>query len=644
MEEEESRKEESVEKKRKDEESAAAAATESAVVTVATTTEVAAQKKTDDIILRKEKEKKDNAFRHLVQMGFTDTHRNIILLEEEQWDIAKVIDRLMLDSPATPDPGGRFGGESLGQDQPVSSSTFGFQFSRIQLDIDRLIDWSHPIGTGNFGDVYRGTYRFPGQQVEMGVAIKSFRGAQNLTTSMRKKIEDEVSLGVRLSHPNLVRLYGILNHPSRGPCLVLELCSESLRSVLNEGQMTLKWNIRVKWLKEIACGMTELHSFLPTCIIHRDLKAANVLLSSTNLVSAVAKVADFGVAITLETVRSMSSAGGGAGSLQWMAPETFKGRYSQKSDVYSFGVLVFEMVTSKLPFEGLSVPEITKRAVSCFEFDDDHFLEDGIDELTQRARWNKRNPLHKRRPDLDQVQPGCPQFLLCLMEKCWSDSPEERPDFKQICYSLGKLQEGRPYWGDGGNDLKVVLTDGPEKTSVIEAFQTKLGSVCAKVQVLKVERVQNPNLWGPFLAMRQTILERQGANDSYERTWLFHGTSEETASEIVVQGFNRNYGFKEVNKDALTMYGKGVYFAVNSSYSASHRYSKPNSTKEQVMFMCRVLVGEYCQGKKDQAKPDVRMGTYLYDSTVDNMISPEIFVIFNDAQALPEYIVTFIQE
>ena len=92
------------------------------------------------------------------------------------------------------------------------------------------------------------------------------------------------------------------------------------------------------------------------------------------------------------------------------------------------------------------------------------------------------------------------------------------------------------------------------------------------------------------------------------------------------------------------MYGKGVYFAVNSSYSASHRYSKPNSAKEQVMFMCRVLVGEYCQGEKDQAKPDVRTGTYLYDSTVDNMISPEIFVIFNDAQALPEYIVTFIQE
>ena len=119
--------------------------------------------------------------------------------------------------------------------------------------------------------------------------------------------------------------------------------------------MNISWNIRGKWLMEVACGMTELHSLSPQ-IIHRDLKAANVLLSSNDLASAVAKVTDFGVAVTLETVRSSSSAGGGgAGTLQWMAPETFKGRYSQKTDVYSFAVLAFEVVTDKVPHEGLIV-------------------------------------------------------------------------------------------------------------------------------------------------------------------------------------------------------------------------------------------------------------------------------------------------
>ena len=175
--------------------------------------------------------------------------------------------------------------------------------------------------------MFGGTYRFSGQQVVKSVAIKMFRGAQNLTPSMRKKIE-EVVVWTRLSHPNLVRLYGILTYPSHGPCLVLELCVASLRSLLNqadEGQMKIPWNIREKWLMQVACGMTELHSLSLQSIIHRDLKAANVLLSFNDLASAVAKVTDFGVAMTLETVRSSSSAGGGGpGTLQWMAPELSK--------------------------------------------------------------------------------------------------------------------------------------------------------------------------------------------------------------------------------------------------------------------------------------------------------------------------------
>ena len=291
--------------------------------------------------------------------------------------------------------------------------------------------------------------------------------------------------------------------------------------------------------------MTELHSLSPQSIIHRDLKAANVLLSANDQASAVAKVTDFGVAMTLETVRSSSSAGGGgAGTLQWMAPETFENKYSQKTDVYSFAVLAFEMATNKVPYEGLSVPAINKRAMSCFEYDEEQFQEDGVDEEKQRARWNKKIPLHTRRPDLGQVQSVCPRFLECLIEKCWSDKPDERPEFTQIADSLRKLQEGRPYWGDGGNDVRLVLADGA-------AFQKTLGPVRTQVTVAEVERVQHPKLWAPFAGMRQTMLvtmlERSGcsSSDSYERTWLFHGTAEDSVDQIVADGFNRNFGFSK---------------------------------------------------------------------------------------------------
>jgi serine/threonine protein kinase len=77
----------------------------------------------------------------------------------------------------------------------------------------------------------------------------------------------------------------------------------SLRQALDRahlGGITLPWNMRAKWLMEIASGMAQMHDLLPTSIIHRDLKAANVLLSATDLDKAVAKVGDFGVAMAME--------------------------------------------------------------------------------------------------------------------------------------------------------------------------------------------------------------------------------------------------------------------------------------------------------------------------------------------------------
>jgi poly [ADP-ribose] polymerase 10/14/15 len=185
----------------------------------------------------------------------------------------------------------------------------------------------------------------------------------------------------------------------------------------------------------------------------------------------------------------------------------------------------------------------------------------------------------------------------------------------------------------------VVLPDGAEKTSIMQAFQNTLGAVQTKV--IKVERVQNSKLWGTFAAMRQTMLERQDDSDSYERR-LFHGTAEDSVDKIVAHGFNRTFGFKEVNPNAMTMYGKGVYFALNSKYSVD--YTSPNSTGERHMFLCRVLVGEYCLGRKDQPPPDVRRGTERYDSTVNDLEAPTVFVTYHDSQAYPEYLFTFTKE
>ena len=86
---------------------------------------------------------------------------------------------------------------------------------------------------------------------------------------------------------------------------------------------------------------------------------------------------------------------------------------------------------------------------------------------------------------------------------------------------------------------------------------------------------------------------------------------------------------------------KGVYFALNSSYSIA--YAHPDKDGLAQLFMCRVLVGEATQGAKDIPVPPVRIEATqaLYDTTTNLKEPPTIFVCYHDAQAYPEYLVTF---
>ena len=98
--------------------------------------------------------------------------------------------------------------------------------------------------------------------------------------------------------------------------------------------------------------------------------------------------------------------------------------------------------------------------------------------------------------------------------------------------------------------------------------------------------------------------------------------------------------------------GKGVYFAASASYSVDTKYSVPNSDGVQHLFLCRVIVGEYCLGHEGCVAPDERDSSnhLRFDSTVDRMVNPNgaaclpgIFVTYHDSQAYPEYLISFRQ-
>ena len=90
------------------------------------------------------------------------------------------------------------------------------------------------------------------------------------------------------------------------------------------------------------------------------------------------------------------------------------------------------------------------------------------------------------------------------------------------------------------------------------------------------------------------------------------------------------------------MLGSGVYFAVDAAYSCRPTYSPPDPlTGQRYLYYTRVLTGEYTKGSSALRVPPARSGNILFDSVVDNVNNPGIFVIFNDTQAYPEYLVTF---
>lgn len=223
---------------------------------------------------------------------------------------------------------------------------------------------------------------------------------------------------------------------------------------------------------------------------------------------------------------------------------------------------------------------------------------------------------------------------------------------------LAKLQEqmgagaamaldAPPHWTNVKDALvaeRHTLPDGTEKNGAVKAFMKSLGG--SNIKVVSVERIQNMAMWQSYAVKRQGMMTRDkstskdvGKIDSRsEKRWLFHGTSADTVPKIIQQGFNRGFAGKNA-----TAFGKGVYFAQNSSYSASTTYSPPDRNQVQQMFLCRVLTGFTCKGNANQLVPDIRDKArhILYDCTTNG--DKTIYVTYHDSQQYPEYLVRFKQ-
>ncbi|XP_028392772.1 protein mono-ADP-ribosyltransferase PARP14-like [Dendronephthya gigantea] len=151
-------------------------------------------------------------------------------------------------------------------------------------------------------------------------------------------------------------------------------------------------------------------------------------------------------------------------------------------------------------------------------------------------------------------------------------------------------------------------------------------------RIQHIQRVQNPSLFKQYLIKKQSLDEKIGSNEKF----LFHGTRGDKVSEINKTGLNRSYA----GNTHGAVYGRGVYFARDASMSVGYAQTLA-STGQRYMYYTRVAVGQYAMGNQSMVVPPRKGGNDSYDSVVNNVANPTIFVLFYDNQYYPEYLITF---
>jgi tRNA A-37 threonylcarbamoyl transferase component Bud32 len=267
------------------------------------------------------------------------------------------------------------------------------------LDCSKL-QYGEKVAGGSYGDVYAGNY------LGAPVAIKALRLHSDERQS--RILEDflkELSVLRKLRHKHVVQLIGA----SAGPpacVLVTEFCSGgALSGYLRRNRPVLPHAEQLRLALHVARGMDYLHR----CgVVHRDLKAANLLLDE----HGVCKVGDFGLVRVIDgTAGAESSLTSETGTYRWMAPEVIThARYGAKCDVYSFAIVLWEITAAgAMPYPGVPALHV--------------------------ALGVAQSP--GLRPNIPVTAPA---ELARLMPRCWAEVPDERPAFEELVRTLEAAQ------------------------------------------------------------------------------------------------------------------------------------------------------------------------------------------------------------
>ena len=194
------------------------------------------------------------------------------------------------------------------------------------------------IGSGGMSVVYKARCHTLNRLVAIKVLKEEFASDENFVS----KFKMEAQAAARLSHPNIVNVYDVVDEESLH-YIVMELIEGITLKSYIEKKGFLESKEAIGIAIQVAQGIAAAHEHH---IIHRDIKPQNMIISRDGKV----KVADFGIA---RAVSSQTIGSNAVGSVHYISPEQARGGYcDERSDIYSFGITLYEMVTGKVPFEG----------------------------------------------------------------------------------------------------------------------------------------------------------------------------------------------------------------------------------------------------------------------------------------------------
>lgn len=275
------------------------------------------------------------------------------------------------------------------------------------------------IGDGSFGFVYKASLSNGPTVAVKKLSPDAFQGL--------REFRAEIETLTKLRHTNIVKILGFCVS-GRDRALVYEFIHNgSLDQWLQDTSASsevrffpLSWGIRVRVTKGVANGLAFMHG-LESRIVHRDIKASNVLLDN----EFEAHIADFGLARRIEGAHSHVSTQA-AGTMGYMPPEYRAGftAATVQADVYSFGVLMFEVVTGKRPNWPVMEDgrEIWMIEWAKIRISEQKFLE-VVDPCIPRE-------------ELRECEVG--EFLR-VADLCTSEKPKDRPLMREVVEMLSRI-------------------------------------------------------------------------------------------------------------------------------------------------------------------------------------------------------------